>query len=235
MVARQARPLIFTGIAVLVLLASCRAPLPAPVSERSPIVQDASGSYLVRPGDTLYSIAFRFAVDFNALARWNRLSAPYRLQPGQRLLTVPPTAGRTPAQAAVIAEEARLGAKVPWRWPVAAAPPAAKAQVVRVFGSESLGLDFRLAAGASVHAAAGGPVVYAGSGLGGYSYLVILRHGTRYLSAYGFNGHLRVAEGQIAKVGERLADIEAIGPRGALLHFEVRDHGAPIDPRLLLP
>ena len=71
--------------------------------------------------------------------------------------------------------------------------------------------------------------------MGGYAYLVILRHGTRYLSAYGFNGRLRVAEGQIAKVGERLADTEAIGSRGAVVHFEIRDRGAPIDPGQLLP
>jgi len=43
-----------------------------------------SETYLVKPGDTLFSIAWRFSLDFKALAKANQLKA-YRIYPGQEL------------------------------------------------------------------------------------------------------------------------------------------------------
>lgn len=47
------------------------------------------GSYEVKKGDTLYSIAFRNGVDFRDLAQWNGIAAPYTIWPGQRLMLAP--------------------------------------------------------------------------------------------------------------------------------------------------
>jgi lipoprotein NlpD len=46
-------------------------------------------TYIVQPEDTLYSIAWRFDLNFNDLAAWNDLGAGYRLEPGQILLLRP--------------------------------------------------------------------------------------------------------------------------------------------------
>ncbi len=43
------------------------------------------GVYVVRKGDTLYSIAWRFDLDYQRLAAANRLGPPYTIFPGQRL------------------------------------------------------------------------------------------------------------------------------------------------------
>ncbi|SFM61435.1 peptidoglycan DD-metalloendopeptidase family protein [Halopseudomonas yangmingensis] len=43
------------------------------------------GSYVVQRGDTLYQIAFRYGMDWRALATHNRIAAPYTIYPGQRL------------------------------------------------------------------------------------------------------------------------------------------------------
>ena len=43
----------------------------------------------VRPGDTLYSIAFDHGLDYREVARWNGIKPPYRIYPGQRLALVP--------------------------------------------------------------------------------------------------------------------------------------------------
>ncbi|MDQ1363091.1 MAG: lipoprotein NlpD [Pseudomonadota bacterium] len=51
----------------------------APVREWNPL------EYSVRPGDTLYSIAWRYEVDFMDIARWNNIDPPYAIFPGQRL------------------------------------------------------------------------------------------------------------------------------------------------------
>ncbi len=42
-------------------------------------------SYRVRSGDTLYSIAFKYGLDFKNLARLNGIAAPYRIYTGQIL------------------------------------------------------------------------------------------------------------------------------------------------------
>ncbi|HET7266871.1 MAG TPA: peptidoglycan DD-metalloendopeptidase family protein [Oleiagrimonas sp.] len=61
----------------------------------------ANDRYTVARGDTLYSIAFRSHVDYHQLARWNGISAPYIIHPGQQLrLTrprdLPPQAPQAP-------------------------------------------------------------------------------------------------------------------------------------------
>lgn len=42
-----------------------------------------SGQYVVKPGDTLYSIAFRYGWDYKELAARNGIAAPYTIRPGQ--------------------------------------------------------------------------------------------------------------------------------------------------------
>ena len=44
--------------------------------------------YTVRRGDTLYSIAQRFAVELDDLLRWNKLSSRKRIQPGDKVTIV---------------------------------------------------------------------------------------------------------------------------------------------------
>ena len=42
-----------------------------------------SGQYVVRPGDTLFSIAFRYGWDYKELAARNGIAPPYTIRPGQ--------------------------------------------------------------------------------------------------------------------------------------------------------
>jgi len=62
---------------------------PAPVRNLSiePVNQKSSktGSYSVRKSDTLYSIAFKFGIDFKLLASINQIKYPYTIYPGQKL------------------------------------------------------------------------------------------------------------------------------------------------------
>jgi len=43
--------------------------------------------YTVMSGDTLYSIAWRYEIDDQDLAKWNHLTPPYTIRPGDRLHT----------------------------------------------------------------------------------------------------------------------------------------------------
>ena len=66
----------------------------APAAARTPVT---SGQYIVRRGDTLYSIAFRFGWDWKALAARNGIAPPYTIQVGQAIQF----GGRAPAQPSV--------------------------------------------------------------------------------------------------------------------------------------
>lgn len=81
--------------AVVLILSACSSTsLYTPVDERSisgrhPVKvvssQARPGQYRVRRGDTLYSIAFRYGLDFRQLAHSNGISDRYEIFPGQLL------------------------------------------------------------------------------------------------------------------------------------------------------
>jgi lipoprotein NlpD len=110
-------------------------------------------------------------------------------------------------------------------------------RVAMRFGSPTgiatgIGIDGRV--GQPVRAAAGGNVVYAGSGLVGYGQVVIIMHNDTYLTAYGHLDRLLVEQGQYVALGQTIA-VMGTGPeRAARLHFEVRRNGTPVDPLALL-
>lgn len=74
------------------LLAGCAGDrIVAPLGRASPSsAGPLSGVYQVARGDTLYSIAWRYGLDHRDLARWNGITDPYRIYPGQRLRTSRP-------------------------------------------------------------------------------------------------------------------------------------------------
>ena len=51
--------------------------------------------YTVVSGDTLHSIAWRFELDPDDLARWNKISPPFIIHPGERLHTLAPAGGES--------------------------------------------------------------------------------------------------------------------------------------------
>ncbi len=86
--------------AYLVSLSACSYHPPAPIEEQSDTMVkrqlNADGTYDVRSGDTLYAIAFSYGADTRNLAKWNGISSPYVIYPGQTLrLSAPPVGSRT--------------------------------------------------------------------------------------------------------------------------------------------
>lgn len=114
-----------------------------------------------------------------------------------------------------------------WRWPV-------NAQPARGFGRGNNGLDYVLASGQQVVAAAAGRVVYAGPGLGGYRHLIIVEHPGNYLSAYNVNVEPATAEGSRIDGGSKICDIGSGSPATRRLHFEIRRNGTPVNPALII-
>ncbi|HKY91621.1 MAG TPA: LysM domain-containing protein, partial [Nevskiaceae bacterium] len=90
------------SLAVVTLLSGCAnfwswypdgAPPPAATPAPEPVPERPVGpnEYVVRRGDTLYSIAFRNQLDYRDVAKWNGVGSNYLIRPGQVLRLTSPT------------------------------------------------------------------------------------------------------------------------------------------------
>ena len=86
----RARNLLLCFVAAIVLAGCGSSGVRAPVEGRSASVSPTARLYhTVRRGDTLYSIAWSYGIDYKDVAAWNGIRSPYRIYPGERLrLTV---------------------------------------------------------------------------------------------------------------------------------------------------
>jgi lipoprotein NlpD len=230
------------------------------VEDRSARPKPVPATYSVQRGDTLFSIAWRYGLDYRAIAGRNSISAPYTIYPGQKIYLAqkPPAtakaASATTTKAAVkpAVKQSTLEAGTPptaiaksgtsasanttanttvskWRWPTSG-------RVTRGYSSTvHKGIDIEGRRGDAIHAVAAGKVVYAGAGIVGYGELLIVKHNEVYLSAYGHNNRLLVAEGDRVRAGQKIAEKGSSGTDTVKLHFEIRREGKPIDPQKLLP
>lgn len=191
---------------------------------------------MVRAGDTLYSIARRYGLDYRDVARWNGISPDDIIRPGDRLRLEPAaaaaTARRPEAPRAPRASPDDPEHRPPtWRWPVDVGT------VAGLVRQPSGGVGLRIDGGLNqpILAAADGKVVYTGSALRGYGQLVIINHVRGWLTAYGHNAFVQVKEGDEVRAGQQIAAM-GLGPgQQPMLYFEVRLEGEPLDPLTQLP
>jgi lipoprotein NlpD len=204
--------------------------------------------YVVRPQDTLYSIAWRYGLDFHDLARWNNVGPDYRITVGQVLALssgarspgarspaavpskTPPLKGplpKAPSPARNAATQPANTSTQQWTWPT---DPTSPPRPVPGGGVLLAGR-----AGQDVRAACSGRVVYTGSGLRGYGNLIIIKHAENLLSAYAHNREMLVKDGQDVALGQLIARMGEGAPNTPVLYFEIRRNGKPIDPMPFLP
>ncbi|MFV8817670.1 peptidoglycan DD-metalloendopeptidase family protein [Haliea sp. E17] len=260
------------GLALALLqLSGCGSNAPAPVEDRNargpnPSVATHSShkTYSVQRGDTLYSIAFRYGLDYRRLAAANGIAAPYTIYPGQRLVleqadlpartaqsssaarpaatpSAAPPASTSRPPASTVTKPSPAPAKTvaqpsPALGPVKGWRWPTSGPVIRGYSATvHKGIDIGGARGDAVVAVAPGQVVYAGTGIVGLGELIIVKHNEHYLSAYGHNEVLLVKEGQNVSSGQSLARKGSSGTDRVKLHFEIRRDGKPIDPTGVLP
>ena len=97
-------------------------------------------------------------------------------------------------------------------------------------GAQWKGLFIRSATGEIVRAVADGRVVYA-DWLRGFGNLLILDHGSGFMSLYAYNEGLIRQVGESVRSGEPIAHVGATGGRAdSGLYFELRREGKPFDP-----
>ena len=71
------------GILLMLTLVGCGSSGRAPVEDRRG--NSAVKVYQVQRGDTLYSIAFRYGLDYRKVAAANNIPGPYTIYPGQKI------------------------------------------------------------------------------------------------------------------------------------------------------
>jgi len=219
--------------------------------------------YTVKYGDSLYTVAWRYGLDYKKVARWNRISAPYTIYPGQKLYLNP----RVNSSSVALKPEKKKNTAVS-KNKAKPHPGTSKSKlsvnksttkpddiseqinksvewlwpvhgnVVKSFSAKARGkkgIDIAGARGQSIKAASSGKVVYSGSGLVGYGQLIIIKHNNKYLSAYAHNSKLFVSEGDKVKSGQKIAELGSTGTDRPKLYFEIRQNGDPVDPLRYLP
>lgn len=207
----------------------------------------------VLSGDTLYSISWNFNLDYKEVARWNNIRAPYVIYPGQSIRLTTPSKKKAvvkktvpsktkPAGEKPVKKQAEVAKKVSkkdkslkytrninWQWPT-------KGKLIKSNSPISKkGLDIAGKKGQFIKASGAGVVVYSGSGLLGYGRLIIIKHNESYLSAYAHNSVLMVKEGDSVSAGQKIAKMGQDSNGQALLHFEIRKNGSPVEPAKYLP
>lgn len=213
------------------------------------------GSHVVKKGETLYGIAWRYGRDYRELGDANGLEPPWTIHPGEVLRldrkgSVSRTAGtssrpsvsssgnvassssatRAPAPKRTTSTRAVVS-DIEWHWPHGGTVIAG----FSTSGKVNKGVDIAGDPGDAVKAAADGSVVYAGNGLLGYGNLIIVNHSEHYLSAYAHNRKILVQEGEDVKAGQVIAELGSTGTDKPMLHFEVRRNGNPVNPTRYLP
>ncbi len=142
-------------------------------------------------------------------------------------------AAQRAANANVVDAATLSGSDMPaWIWPLAIA---GKPRITATFTDLNKGIDLPGAQGQGVLAAAAGKVVYSGTAMRGYGQLVIVKHNVAWFSAYAHNDKILVAEGDVVKKGQKIAEMGATDADSVKLHFEIRKQGVPVDPLKFLP
>jgi len=255
---------------VILLLSACSASQYAPVQDlgystaqivSANRVQNSPLSYQVKPGDTMFAIAWRFGWDYKKLAKANAINSPYTIYVGQVIyfneindnsaIKVPIQKGavkkpiviaketpkKQPSSVSKIVDnslklKAYTGSKsVKWSWPL-------RGKLIQVFANKagaSNGIDLSSSLGQPVKAASSGIIVYSGSGIQGYGKLVVVKHNNTFLSAYAYNSRILVAEGARVNAGQVIAEVGKGPQLDPRLHFEIRKNGKPVNPLRYLP
>lgn len=256
-------PLTVLGVCVLSLsmvLGGCASRPGTSAAVRPVVYPPAPEFYTVRPGDTVSKIAARYGLDYRQVAALNGLNEQYviyvnqqlrlRGRPSGRLVATAPVVVRSqppriePLPAAVapasvvparpaatpVTEPLPTASVLQWQWPVSLTVSERFDLTRKVRGLRFLGT-----AGTPVRAAASGEVVYASNGLPEYGNLLLIRHTDGYISAYAHLQQMLVSQGSRVEAGQQIALLGSSGTTQAMLEFQIRKNGKPLDPLLLLP
>lgn len=192
--------------------------------------------YIVRSGDSLYSIGQVYGVHHFDLAKRNHIPSPYRIYVGQRIyLKGESPEGYNFYEKRYVHSDPKpitTSAQSSWIWPV-------KGKVSSGFGVRGRkhhdGIDILALEGTVIRAAKDGVVAFSGQQRG-YGNLILVRHSGNLFTAYAHNRRNLARKGSRVRQGEVIAEVGKTGRASAFhVHFEIRKGAKAVNPTAFLP
>jgi len=189
--------------------------------------------HTVAGGDTVSGLSEKYDTDAADIIAYNNLDSEASLSIGQKLI-IPDGVLPSAVSAPSISSETRL-ADEPAPPPAAAKSagliwPTITRHISQYFRWGHTGIDIDNRSRPPVYAAASGTVEFTGR-LGGYGNLIIINHGNGLTTHYAHLDNFYVSNGQTVSQGAAIGKMGSTGrSTGPHLHFEVRQHGRPINP-----
>ena len=216
---------------------SAKDPIPdkEPIKERvyftyglkSKEAEEYGGEYIVKRGDSLYTISLLYDVNYLSIAKWNNIEKPYRIKPGQRISIK----SKKFRQKKLANKKNKFSSKLSWVRPH-------DGRISKEFSYSDIGkkgIDISGDIGDEIYSVSDGVVVYTGDGIKGYGNLIIIKHNNTFLSAYAHTNRILVKENSSVDKGQVIAELGDSDSIKPILHFQIRKNGKSVDPENYLP
>ena len=168
-------------------------------------------TYIVQPGDSVWSIALNFNLDAELLILNNNLEKPYIIYPNQELHL-----------SGALAQNSSKKVSLPIKWH----HPLGKNSKLAI--KDKSWLIFKEPKGAPIHSINSGKVVVSGPDIPGYGNLVMISHPDGYLSLYAHCDKIFVERGDDVGKGAMIAQLGNSEAAYPMLRFQLRKNGKPI-------
>ena len=175
------------------------------------LLSSAEESYIVQPGDSIWSIAINFNLDSEQLIKNNNLKEPYIIYPNQELFLY-----------GTIFESNPKDQFQPIKWHH---PLGEKSNMAL---KDDSWLIFKEPKGLPIHSINLGKVVVSGPDIPGYGNLVMISHPDGYLSLYAHCDKIFVEKGDEVIKGATIAQLGNSEAAYPMLRFQLRKNGQPL-------
>ena len=175
------------------------------------LLSSAEESYIVQPGDSIWSIAINFNLDSEQLIKNNNLKEPYIIYPNQELFlygTIFETNPKDQFQ------------PIKWHHPLG--------EKSNMALKDDSWLIFKEPKGLPIHSINLGKVVVSGPDIPGYGNLVMISHPDGYLSLYAHCDKIFVEKGDEVIKGAMIAQLGNSEAAYPMLRFQLRKNGQPL-------
>lgn len=196
---------------VLILIISGCSSLDSLKQSYKNLLSSAEESYIVQPGDSIWSIAINFNLDSEQLIKNNNLKEPYIIYPNQELFLY-----------STIFESNLKDQFKPIKWHH---PLGEKSNIAL---KDNSWLIFKEPKGLPIHSINLGKVVVSGPDIPGYGNLVMISHPDGYLSLYAHCDKIFVEKGDEVIKGAMIAQLGNSEAAYPMLRFQLRKNGQPL-------
>ena len=196
---------------VLILIISSCSTLDSLKQSYKNLLSSGEESYIVQPGDSIWSIAINFNLDSEQLIKNNNLKEPYIIYPNQELFLY-----------STIFESNPKDQFKPIKWHH---PLGEKSNMAL---KDDSWLIFKEPKGLPIHSINLGKVVVSGPDIPGYGNLVMISHPDGYLSLYAHCDKIFVEKGDEVIKGAMIAQLGNSEAAYPMLRFQLRKNGQPL-------